>query len=173
MKKHTVQISAALLLSVFGSISSVSAAIIPFSATMDCAAANGGAGTCALGGTGTGTTSATLDDSTNLFSWTVEWSGLSAPVSAAHFHGPATVSQSAGVAVGIDHTSNPSVGSATITSAQAAELLAGLWYMNVHSEGQFSGGEIRGQLSIVPVPAAVWLFGSALGLLGWLRRSTT
>jgi hypothetical protein len=24
--------------------------------------------------------------------------------------------------------------------------------------------------SAVPVPAAVWLFGSALGLLGWLRR---
>jgi hypothetical protein len=24
--------------------------------------------------------------------------------------------------------------------------------------------------SIVPVPAAVWLFGSALGLLGWMRR---
>jgi hypothetical protein len=27
------------------------------------------------------------------------------------------------------------------------------------------------QVSIVPVPAAVWLFGSALGLLGWMRRS--
>jgi len=25
----------------------------------------------------------------------------------------------------------------------------------------------------VPVPAAVWLFGSALGLLGWVRRRTT
>lgn len=27
--------------------------------------------------------------------------------------------------------------------------------------------------SIVPVPPAVWLFGSALGLLGWIRRRTT
>lgn len=26
--------------------------------------------------------------------------------------------------------------------------------------------------TIVPVPAAVWLFGSALGLLGWIRRRT-
>jgi hypothetical protein len=27
-----------------------------------------------------------------------------------------------------------------------------------------------GDVAVVPVPAAVWLFGSALGLLGWLRR---
>lgn len=27
--------------------------------------------------------------------------------------------------------------------------------------------------TIVPVPAAVWLFGSALGLLGWVRRRAT
>jgi len=29
---------------------------------------------------------------------------------------------------------------------------------------------VYGFSSIVPVPAAVWLFGSALGLLGWMRR---
>ncbi len=29
-----------------------------------------------------------------------------------------------------------------------------------------------GTWSVVPVPAAVWLFGSALGLLGWMRRKT-
>jgi len=27
--------------------------------------------------------------------------------------------------------------------------------------------------AVVPVPAAVWLFGSALGLMGWVRRQTT
>jgi hypothetical protein len=28
----------------------------------------------------------------------------------------------------------------------------------------------RVNATVIPVPAAVWLFGSALGLLGWLRR---
>ena len=27
--------------------------------------------------------------------------------------------------------------------------------------------------SVVPVPAAVWLFGSALGMLGWMRRRSS
>jgi hypothetical protein len=32
---------------------------------------------------------------------------------------------------------------------------------------------IRVNSNVVPIPAAVWLFGSGLGLLGWLRRRTT
>ena len=32
-----------------------------------------------------------------------------------------------------------------------------------------TGGE-RMTFTVVPVPAAAWLFGSALGLLGWMRR---
>ena len=27
-------------------------------------------------------------------------------------------------------------------------------------------------ITVVPVPAAAWLFGSALALLGWLKRRT-
>lgn len=32
------------------------------------------------------------------------------------------------------------------------------------------GADLHVSMSVVPVPAAVWLFGSALGALGWARR---
>lgn len=36
-----------------------------------------------------------------------------------------------------------------------------------------SGGPlVEGIISPIPVPAAVWLFGSALGVLGWLQRKS-
>lgn len=34
----------------------------------------------------------------------------------------------------------------------------------------FGNSYQAGHFTVVPVPAAVWLFGSALGLLGWVRR---
>jgi len=48
-----------------------------------------------------------------------------------------------------------------------AECLAGV------SANQRDDVLTYARVSIVPIPAAVWLFGSALGLLGWLRRRVT
>jgi hypothetical protein len=40
------------------------------------------------------------------------------------------------------------------------------WTLNGGAAG------VEFSFSVVPVPAAFWLFGSALGLLGWMRRKT-
>lgn len=40
----------------------------------------------------------------------------------------------------------------------------------VGSQSPGIGGGEAMVFTVVPVPAAVWLFGSALGLLGWARR---
>jgi len=112
----------------------------------------------------------TFDTDTNNFGWDISWSGLSANITAAHFHGPALPNQNAGVQVGINTASNPTNGSANLTAPQAADLLSGLWYINLHT-ASFPAGEIRGQVNVVPLPAALWLFGSALiGLVGFGRR---
>ena len=70
---------------------------------------------------------------------------LSGDATAAHFHGPADAGANAGVAVPIKGTASPMAGSAAITDAQAAELLAGKWYINVHTAAN-KNGEIRGQV---------------------------
>jgi hypothetical protein len=50
------------------------------------------------------------------------------------------------VAVAIPNaTSSPAEGSATLTDAQAADLVAGKYYVNVHTAAN-PGGEIRGQV---------------------------
>ena len=146
-----------------------SASIVNLNATIDASQVVGGGSTSL----GTGSATMTLDDVTNLFNWDISWSGLSGPATAMHFHGPAAAGVNAGVQVNIGAISgltSPSIGSTTISGAQATDLLAGLWYINIHT-ATYPGGEIRGQVGVVPIPATVWLFGSGLlGLVGMARR---
>ena len=98
---------------------------------------------------GTGTATATLDTATNKLSWDVAYSGLTGPALAAHMHGPADPGQNAGVAVPLKVTPSPITGSKVLTAAQAADLEAGKYYVNIHTTAN-KGGEIRGQLQPAP-----------------------
>jgi hypothetical protein len=96
---------------------------------------------------GTGTADIDYDAATKKLTWKLSYSGLSGPATAAHFHGPAEAGKNAGVAVAIPNaTSSPVEGSATLTDAQAADLMAGKYYVNIHTAAN-PGGEIRGQVT--------------------------
>jgi hypothetical protein len=95
---------------------------------------------------GKGTAMASLDTTTKTLTWTVDYSGLSGPATAAHIHGPADPGANAGIVVPFTgNLASPIKGSATLTDAQIAQLEAGKWYVNIHTEAN-KPGEIRGQL---------------------------
>ncbi len=110
---------------------------------------------CLVPSSARGTATATLDDVTGSFSYTVTF-GNNAPAFddgllnggaaelSAHFHGPAapgfTASPVAPIAVG-----SPVSATVTLTGVQITQVLGGLWYVNIHSVACV-GGEIRGQL---------------------------
>ena len=142
-------------------------------------------GNCLIGSTAQGTGTVTLDTITNELSWNLTF-GNNAPdfdngmldqgaELVAHFHVayPGVIGNAV---LGIPNGS-PKIGSFTISDAQAADVTAGKWYVNLHSAG-CGPGEIRGQLvlsSPAPVPLGVgfWAAG-ALGLAAGatlLRRS--
>ena len=95
---------------------------------------------------GTGTLTATYDTATKALAWTVEYSGLTGPATAAHFHGPAPAGKPAPIEVPLPAPlDSPIKGSATLTDAEAKDLLDGLIYFNIHTAAH-KPGEIRGQL---------------------------
>jgi len=94
-----------------------------------------------------GTGSAKINLSGNTLTWTVTYSGMTGPVTAGHFHGPAAAGANAGVVVPFAGSlASPITGSATLTDAQIADLKAGKWYVNLHTAAN-PGGEIRGQVN--------------------------
>ncbi len=98
---------------------------------------------------GTGMLTATLDTTTNEFRYHVTFDGLTGAATAAHFHGPAAPGANGAPQLPVKMSSivSPIDGTATLTPAQTKELLAGRWYINIHTKAN-PGGEIRGQLEI-------------------------
>jgi hypothetical protein len=95
---------------------------------------------------GTGSLTATYDTTAKTLAWTLSYSGLTGNATGAHFQGPigpdgkmSRVPDIVGILL------SPVQGSATLTDAQAAELTAGRWYVNIETAAN-PKGEIRGQV---------------------------
>lgn len=95
---------------------------------------------------GKGTADVTYDTASKMLTWKVTYSGLTGPATMAHFHGPAEAGKNAAVVIPFKDAASGAEGSATLTDAQAADLMAGKMYINVHTEAN-KGGEIRGQVT--------------------------
>jgi hypothetical protein len=94
----------------------------------------------------TGTAAVTYDTVSKKLAWTITYKDLTGKATAAHFHGPAKVGASAPPVVPISGSlASPIKGTATLTAKQAADLQAGLWYVNIHT-AKYPDGEIRGQV---------------------------
>jgi hypothetical protein len=94
---------------------------------------------------GRGEVTAIYDPATKKLSWTGTLSNLTAKPTMAHFHGPAEPSKNAGIQVTIPNPGSSFSGEATLTDQQARDMLAGMWYVNIHTAAH-PAGEIRGQL---------------------------
>jgi hypothetical protein len=94
---------------------------------------------------GVGELTTIFDSDTKRLTWQGSYSGLTGPQTMAHYHGPAAPGVNAPPTVIVDVRTSPFAGSATLSDTQAADLLAGKWYFNIHTEKN-RGGEIRGQI---------------------------
>lgn len=119
---------------------------------------------------GTGSAMLMIDTVTGNWDLTGNYQGLLSAAVAAHIHGFADVNNNAPVLVGLNFTQATGgtlTGNGVFTMSQVTSFTQGLGYVNVHTSG-FPGGEIRGQLMMVPGPSSAMMLG--LGGLACARR---
>jgi hypothetical protein len=96
---------------------------------------------------GSGNSDLTYDTTSKKLQYTINYKDTSGPVTAGHIHGPAAPGANAGVVVPFQNAgTSPIKGEATLTDAQAADLMAGRYYVNLHTDAN-KGGELRGQIT--------------------------
>ncbi len=130
--------------------------------------------------------SGTLSLEGNTLTLNISYSGLSAPATAAHIHGPASTATATGIQIDLHpyhlgpySTQGVFSGVVALTDAQKAMLLAGQTYVNIH-DANHPAGEIRGQIAPVlmeiGLKSAVSQTGSpggaavGMGVLGLVRN---
>jgi hypothetical protein len=154
MKIKTLLIPASFLL-VIGIFSIANPHAVYSTTTTSCAAdLDGSAEVPPVETDGSGSATMEFDPSNNELTWSIEFSDLSEPASAAHFHGPAATGTNAGVQVNIGEVSgleSPMEGSAELTAEQATMLLDEKLYINIHTAAN-PNGEIRGQVTCESAP---------------------
>jgi hypothetical protein len=106
---------------------------------------------------GTAQGGVTYDRMTRQMSWNIPYGGLTGPLQGAAIQGPAAPTQTAAQQIPIPVTHSPLVGTAVLSPAQEADLLAGRMYVNMRTPA-YPQGEIRGQIrpgtvANVPAPA--------------------
>jgi hypothetical protein len=102
--------------------------------------------TAALKGDSPGwaTLSANYSPSRRMLHWSLDYRGLSGPITWAEFRGPDIEgTDSAIVPINLPLEGNPHPGEAVLTDQQAADLEAGRWYVVLKTE-KFPAGEVRG-----------------------------
>jgi len=98
---------------------------------------------------GVGTVEGVINMASRELRWNIKCTSLTSPVTGMHFHGPASDAQNASVVVpmqgGCD--GQGTTGKIVLEPAQFTDLLAGKWYVNVHTQ-MYPNGEIRGQVAV-------------------------
>lgn len=109
---------------------------------------------------------------------------LTTPAFSWLLHGPSPADETAPVLFNLEsfhtfaanHTQGGRIsGSFTLNDVQEAALLSGLSYINIYTPSHL-GGEIRGQLVVVPEPQTALLLGGGMVLIWFgqiLRKRTT